>query len=512
MKSISLFFSCVAIFAQVAFGDVTFSSLLDEMADAEALSRVPSPFYRIRQWSSSDRMSVRPGEDAWFANSDWENYLSTNGQERVMVDAKGPGALVRIWCAGRGWLDGRIRIYLDGSLFAEGVAAELVGGTALCDPPFSFQCAPDIEAVHHRGYNLMLPIPFAHSCRVTYEPADPATSKFFYNAETRHYPAETKVVTLTRDALAKSRDKLKDVASRLNDFPKCSGQSIDLGGVIAPGESRTFSQTKIAHPAAIRVLRLRFADAQDALPKSNALEQVSIEFTFDGRQTINLPVYALAATCPEKVVSCKTRYSAVSDAGLLQFSLPMPYRDSVMVRIVNHARQPVDLAEAALEISPYDWRAGESQYLAATYVRRRGIPTAKDGKPYTLYFARRQGVGTLVGAGIFVFNKIAKGTNPWWGEGDEKISVDGEAFPSIFGTGSEDFFNYAWGDPKPFAWPFVAQPIGEGNSGVGHTVNLRWLALERVPFMFSLDFEMELWHWAKDATMDYDSIVWCYVK
>jgi hypothetical protein len=33
----------------------------------------------------------------------------------------------------------------------------------------------------------------------------------------------------------------------------------------------------------------------------------------------------------------------------------------------------------------------------------------------------------------------------WWGEGDEKIWVDGEAFPSIFGTGTEDYYAYSWG-------------------------------------------------------------------
>lgn len=32
----------------------------------------------------------------------------------------------------------------------------------------------------------------------------------------------------------------------------------------------------------------------------------------------------------------------------------------------------------------------------------------------------------------------------WWGEGDEKFFVDGEKFPSSFGTGSEDYIGYAW--------------------------------------------------------------------
>ena len=33
----------------------------------------------------------------------------------------------------------------------------------------------------------------------------------------------------------------------------------------------------------------------------------------------------------------------------------------------------------------------------------------------------------------------------WFGEGDDFFCVDGEAKPSIEGTGTEDYFNDAWG-------------------------------------------------------------------
>ena len=32
----------------------------------------------------------------------------------------------------------------------------------------------------------------------------------------------------------------------------------------------------------------------------------------------------------------------------------------------------------------------------------------------------------------------------WWGEGDEKIYIDGEKFPGTFGTGTEDYYGYAY--------------------------------------------------------------------
>ena len=45
----------------------------------------------------------------------------------------------------------------------------------------------------------------------------------------------------------------------------------------------------------------------------------------------------------------------------------------------------------------------------------------------------------------------------WWGEGDQKIFVDGESFPSTFGTGTEDDYGYAYGSNRPFAGPYHAQ-------------------------------------------------------
>ncbi len=33
----------------------------------------------------------------------------------------------------------------------------------------------------------------------------------------------------------------------------------------------------------------------------------------------------------------------------------------------------------------------------------------------------------------------------WLGEGDERIGVDGEDFPSIFGSGTKDYYGYSWG-------------------------------------------------------------------
>ena len=101
-----------------------------------------------------------------------------------------------------------------------------------------------------------------------------------------------------------------------------------------------------------------------------------------------------------------------------------------------------------------------------------------------------KGKGVYVGDTLTLFN-----THPdWWGEGDEKIFVDREPFPSHFGTGTEDYYGYAWCRPQPFSRPFHSQPSGAGNKTVGVTTNNRYRMLDAIPFEQAIRVDMELWH------------------
>jgi hypothetical protein len=86
--------------------------------------------------------------------------------------------------------------------------------------------------------------------------------------------------------------------------------------------------------------------------------------------------------------------------------------------------------------------------------------------------------------------------------------VDGENFPSHFGTGSEDYYGYAWGNPAPFQGPFCNQPVAHPGN-LGHTTNTRTRCLDAIPFAKSLQFDMEVWHWS-DCKVDYAAAAYWY--
>ena len=98
---------------------VGLGTLLDEMTNLDRLASVDDPPYVTRQFSSYDRKSTDPKiqtTDNWFANRDRGQHLRTeevNGRtEYVLMDAEGPGAIVRFWSANPDE-GGNVKIYLD---------------------------------------------------------------------------------------------------------------------------------------------------------------------------------------------------------------------------------------------------------------------------------------------------------------------------------------------------------------------------------------------------------------
>jgi hypothetical protein len=99
----------------------------------------------------------------------------------------------------------------------------------------------------------------------------------------------------------------------------------------------------------------------------------------------------------------------------------------------------------------------------------------------------------------------------WWGEGDEKIFVDREAFPSLFGTGTEDYFGYAWSSTERFSHPYHAQTLAPSSGFAGWFSMNRFLVLDPVPFSSQLRFDLELWHWS-DTTVEMSALLFWYAR
>jgi len=171
----------------------------------------------------------------------------------------------------------------------------------------------------------------------------------------------------------------------------------------------------------------------------------------------------------------------------------------------------VKISQSGLMTTPYRWD-DSSMYFGAGWTELNRVRTRKDSQFrkndfYDVNYVTLTGQGVLVGTGLAIFNTASD----WWGEGDEKIYVDGEDFPSYIGTGSEDYFGYGWGNSAFFQNPFLAQPYGGGNSKPDLAINTRYRGLDAIPFTKSIQFDMEMWHWA-DTIVNYAMTTTWYMK
>ncbi len=509
--------------SQVSAQTVDFASLLDEMIDRDNLARFPAPAYTCRQASSYDRATVAPDMPGWFANMDRSHFVRVDERdghkEYVLMDEEGPGAIVRFWATWHGpgggpFSNGTLRFYLDNqpTPVIEGPIESIIDGGALCTGPLSEGVSPQTEPAH-RGHNLYLPIPYARHCKVTYQTdvlVDAGAYQgeaLYYQINYRTYAPGTPATSFTMEQLERHRDRLAAVQERLLtsglDAP-AGGGALNLAGPLAAGQGRALV---IDRPGAIRQLTVKLAAGN--LPQ--AMRSTILAIEFDGRPAVWCPVEAFFG-CGYQSHPYRTWYTDVTDDGRLRCYWVMPFEKECRIKLLNVSNQPVDVVEAEATVGPWEWDE-RSMHFHSTWHQLTKVRTFREGAhapgagAYDVNYVEIQGRGVYVGDTLTIFN----GADAWWGEGDEKVFVDGETFPSHVGTGTEDYYGYAWCRPEFFTSPFHAQPTGAGNLKAGYSVNSRYRALDAIPFTSSLKFDMELWHWA-DTIVNFAPATFWYAR
>jgi hypothetical protein len=478
---------------------VTLESLLKEMLDRDAAARWPEPAFVSRQASSYDRRSKTPGDaDGWFANHDFSQFIrSERRQDRtewVMMDADGPGCVVRFWTGGKP-ATGTVRFYLDGADQPAITAQlqDLLSGRAFVQKPLA------IENPRQAG-NLYLPIPYARHCTITYEETDPQKPAApppmrWYNIEYRTYPVGTQVKSFSMEDFKSADSLLKQVPTTFQGAHRPAGDggtACTMDRAIEPGQQATIDLP--SGGAAVRTLEIRLENADAQALRSTVLRGES-----DGVETIWCPVGDFFGS-GVGVNVLESWHRRVTEDGTMSCRWVMPYKGSARVSLSNLGKRKIDVKLKAV-VGPWTWD-DRSMHFHTNWRQQWPVPT----QPRSDWnYLRATGRGVYVGDTLCVFNTV----RDWWGEGDEKIWVDGESFPSHFGTGTEDHYCYAWGDTRLFQGPFANQVRCDGPGSLGHTVVTRTRCLDAIPFTRSLQFDMEVWHW-KDCRMGYAAATYWY--
>lgn len=284
------------------------------------------------------------------------------------------------------------------------------------------------------------------------------------------------------DGFLKELCRVKNAITKRVSSYDVSGRNRDYW-IIEPGETKTLAE--IDGPGCITHIWM----TQGGRPF--LYREVVLKIYWDGERnpSINVPLGDFFCLGHSLVNSfCSLPFTA-STSSPYQFGagcalncyLQMPFRKHARIELVNEGEEP-HRQYFYIDYELYKDEMGEDiAYLHAQW--RRGNPTPGWGpeirvntpeadvvnKGEVAYknnyvILEAEGKGHYIGCNLSVTN--FHGT--WWGEGDDMIWVDGYKWPpDLHGTGSEDYFNQAWG-MQDNAYLFNGSSIFEGKTISGH--------------------------------------------
>ncbi|MGE3173535.1 MAG: DUF2961 domain-containing protein [Planctomycetota bacterium] len=494
---------------------VTFESLMAELHDLDRLTRLPAPAYSTWQWSSTDRRTTTPDRPHWFANADGfgqepvPNFAAVLRQpggdgvgEYLVCSVDGPGAIVRGWSAG---MPGTLRVWLDDAdapLFT-GQGREFFARRSTALLPGYADLPADLRQLLQQEDADYLPVPFARRLRIVW--TGRLSDVHFYQLQVRRYAAGVAVETFAPDAATIAR--LQEAAAWRAAL--AAGPDRGLAGprengwrcTLRPGETWR-GEVTAAGGGALRLLRFALEHGGD-----DAWRTVVLRIRCDDSSVpqVEVPVGLLSGAGPGlpplHSLACDTR------AGL-DCRWPMPFRRVLRLELCNWGAEPVGwIVRADVDDRAFD---DGSLYFHALWRHDRDLHAQADRAPVDLPYVQVSGRGRLVGLACQLLNPPMHPSwrDNWWGEGDEKIRVDGAW--STIGTGSEDYFNYSWSHWRRFDAPYCGQPLTTGPGTCGFVSNHRLQVVDDLPFARELLVAMELWSHRDVAPLSYGRLAWFY--
>ena len=425
---------------------VSYRDLVGRLTGMERLAAPVIAGERTGASTSHDRASAYDAANGtyrnWSANNDGPGFIRKEGSDQVLVDLEGPGVLWRVWSAKPE--QGHIRIFLDGST------------TPIVDKSFrSFfddleKEYPGLAMTLSRGRNEFVPIPFAKSCKVVMSEGWGA----YFHATHTLFPKDTKFETFpgftpeVAGALKQASESWSKVGSSPYPGKKTSKKSEALE--IAPGKTAEIGMTGAGAVCALKVKPLGLPD--DRLKQEDILRELTLSISWDGEKkpSVWAPLGDFFATSPG-INPFKTRPMGCVDGAFYSYFY-MPFADGMRLAIGNDGEAS---RKVAVELETVSLDAAAASKLLRFRAAWHGDDfTGLDSKRFLHKRGDRwpdwpllvvNGSGRYVGMSQHIWK-----FGGWWGEGDEKFFVDGEAFPSTIGTGSEDYIGYAWAADPPF--------------------------------------------------------------
>jgi hypothetical protein len=535
---IVLFLTALSINDLYCQTDYSYPDLVKRMIDLEYLATPPAIGEHSGTFTSYDRHSVYDSLKGqyknWEANDDGSGYIRKEGDNIVVFEKDGPGVIWRIWSALA--KEGKIKIYLDNAKepVIDRPFRALFENFDNGIPPANFT---SLVSTLSRGRNRFLPIPYNKHCKIVLEKDWGAYYQITYSTLppgtrlpdfTGVYSREDCFALATADRYLYSRGfvrKIYDGETTDNVVSRIRGNSAALVKKIIGNRALTYFS-----------ISLDDNYVSDKEKRVDLLKNCWIEIYWDNeaKPSVQVPVGLFFGAVPD-VSPYRTNPIGSVDGHSFYSNWFMPFSRNATIKLVNKGSMDHAIHWSIVH-SPLKIPADNLlRFHSERNTGEKFDSIRKQGRPIDWPILIARGTGRFCGLTIHVLNTWDKPKEQpstwwygqwdkktidwWWGEGDEKFFVDGEKFPSTFGTGSEDYIGYAWSAEPPFALfdsPFAAEP-NTPIDGNGNTTVSRFQLADNVPFFKSFEGVLEKYkgdRWGENGqnVCEYESVSYYYLK
>lgn len=467
---------------------ISWASELNRCLDLTHLAQPPEPYERSLHFSSSatsNKISLADLAPTIYGDMDHGFFLRVEEHktytDAVLAEVSGTGMVSWIWSANP---TGELLLYIDdpNTPVLKMSLADFIHGNFL---PVRYPFA----AVTANGHNLHFPIIHSNYLKMVLRvPDNKQLSTFYYQIAWNALDGTKPIQPFNPEQLPGQRSRLREFAKQLLHPKEQSSAATQV--IIPAGKSSEIFNTE--NTGSIECLQIE-------APTKRSLSSLRIQAYWDGetRPSIDCPLHLLAGVSPdfEDVASFPV---TVEDSRLI-LRWPMPFGSGSRIVLINDRAEEVPV-KISVTVS-----AAKIPAALCLRAQHTFFQDLKTDDRNILNLAEMSGSGRIVGCTINVQSR----TDHWWGEGDQIILLDDMNKAAWRGTGTEDYFGFAWCSTKEFDHPFRGQSRVTLQKNCRSSAMHRYHLLDTLPFHTAAKFQTEAWG-LSSGTMDYESLVLYY--
>lgn len=171
------------------------------------------------------------------------------------------------------------------------------------------------------------------------------------------------------------------------------------------------------------------------------LRSLRLQFFWDGQSkpAVDVPMGDFFGYNLGKKVAFQSAFFSSGEGRSFNCYIPMPFKKAARILLINEGKEPAklfyDVDFVFQKMEPH------ALYFHAYWNRQM---TAGLGEDFVV-LPKVSGKGRFLGMTVGV-NTDSAYSKSWWGEGEVKMYLDGDdQYPTIIGTGTEDYIGSAWG-------------------------------------------------------------------